>query len=216
MNTIHIFYNGTDYKCPSAQEDIWSNYIDPNNPRLFLACAASWERKGWQVRRISTEYTKGFKFKGHCLRDLKHYPQTNWDLWFELRRLAPCLCVNMNVFNTDLPVSDEVLQSFMLRVQMEGRGISMHQNGWSASCCYVTKPFVEDAIDLIYQVDRGQLAPPKCDLLIDDKILQRYGGRHYTLPWCGFPFVRSDWQTFKLLHFSRSTITRAMDAIPLI
>lgn len=217
---VYIFYNGNDYYAPDNGD--WGNFRYINNPRLFLACANSWQQAGFEPHRITTETIDGFSLTGYLFGSvIRGYSHSYWNIWYKLREQLDdkryAFVVNMNVFAHGIRPY-QIVNNALSMLSQNKEAVALHDNGWSASCMIVTKAFCERAIETINKVDSGELPlPPDVDLMIDDKIIAHYLPMHFLrFPICGFPFIRTDWRKFQMLHFARSITTRSMDSIPVV
>jgi hypothetical protein len=225
--TIHIFYNGFDYSCPLPQDDKWSNYVNSTSPRMFLQTAVSWQRNGWEVRRISSVNVGGinapesFCFKGRLRESLERYPYHYWNLWKLLADMPePCKWVcNMDCYNQDYTPEEAHLD---LRSQQASQGcmsgaVCLHVNRWSNAIFYAGPSFAQRVCDMIEDYDEGHGEPLVTDFVHDELLIRELLQKHYvTVPRCDFGFIKPHWEKAPLINISRSTISRAMATIPVV
>lgn len=206
---ILIHYNGYDFAAPNSQDDVWSNYRNPDSAKMFLVCAESWERAGWQVDRLDTTLTKGFSFSGKLHR-IFEYPLPLWNLWYAARMQAPCWIVTTDVINYGF-TPEQAAQ--LVKLVDDTQGISLTVP-WSNSCFWTSQVFAQGVIDLIYKVDRGERELPKCNIITDEAIIRE----SQMVSKCCVKYVmnariETQWQYSQLLHFPRSGLVRAIDSI---
>lgn len=227
--TVHIFYNGFDYTCPLPQDDYWSNYHNSTSPRMFLQTAISWQRNGWQVKRISSENwlgTSGFLFQGRLLDSIHHYGYPYWNLWAMLASMPSderLLVVNMDCYNQDYTPEQYRIDCNI--AGLEYKAISFHVNRWSNACMSVTANFAEYACKAFRDYDNGFYAGissktvPQivADWVSDEMIIREHlQDRYMSVPRCDFGFIKPRWEQAPLVNISRSVISRAMASIPVV
>lgn len=213
---VLIFYNGQDFSAPDSQSDCWSNYKNENSPRMFLAAAASWQRLGWQVERVSTVGLQGgFNFTGVLKRDLDRYPIEFWNVWHVWLKHAPCFVANMDVFNQSF---DYCSPQYAPNNPGLKRSMSLHVNGWTASVGYVTEEYCWRVIEMIDKADRklDHINASRCPMFCDDWLVRMFYPPEVAWPICDFAHIKKRTEPAQLLQFPRSTILRSIETIPVV
>lgn len=211
---VYIHYNARDFIAPNGQNDRWNNYTNPDSAKMFLVCAESWKRQGFEPVRLNSFGVSGFHFNGELKRIQVHdnmtgktdfeYPLEFWNVWFQLRKLAPCLFVTIDVINFGLKEREMKL---VCHLTFESALTFNKTPNWSNSCCYVSREFCDWAIDTIYKVDSGKLAMPRCIITTDEAIMRENLTFQHRVYTCYH-------ESGNLIHYHRSMLANALDLHP--
>lgn len=210
---VYIHYNALDFGAPTGATDRWHNYTNPDSAKMFLVCAESWRRQGFEPIRLNSHGVTGFRFKG-ALNCAFEYPLEFWNIWFQLLKLAPCFFTSIDVINygfSNHECERLCLNQYAVRAY-PGNMYSLSFNAtenWTNACCFVTKEFCENAIDLCYQVDSGKLPIPGCVVTTDEAILRE--NRDKLGPHLIYTCYHS---RSHLVHYHRSMLVNALDLHP--
>lgn len=216
---VYIHYNARDFLAPNPQDDRWHNYSNPDSAKMFCVCADSWNQGGFQPVRLDSSQVDGFKFKGklipHANTFGKCYPLEFWNVWFLLKKLAPCLWVTTDVINWRMTTFDMMRHIEIAQRIWRSKQIPIcwnAQNVWTNSCSYVTPEFCQYVIDTCIGVDAGRLPLPQCELVSDESILRETINRfeHEVFPSVGISAVNL-FPGAPLIHYPRSSLTRGID-----
>lgn len=226
---IYIQYNTVDFWNIGRKRvsDKWPYYGEIAQAKIFILCAASWERHGWEVTRIDTDRVKyGFQFRGAMARCM--IPPRYWDVWKVWATLAPCWVAQADVLNLGFrpPAPDTAaMPEFNLR---DGEIFTFQplDTDWPWGCLfYVTPAFCENMCQIITAVDLGLLPDPALDMQrgenwCDEYLIKTHLSEHvrrYPLPDpCGcpthvsFPHWRLDAPKAPLLTIMGTQIERVI------
>lgn len=214
---IHIWFNGDGVEIPANND--WEKFVAVDELRTFLICAESWQRAGWDVRRLTTtpyDYpVTPFQSTGRCAEQMYWYKPEYWQFVAKAKAVASaginwfCSYDVLNINFTpeyipplDIPVSGSVFYNF----QQEHFSLSL----WGA-----TKLWIERAEGILVGYDQRQLPEIRASYISDERILREYGihaGEIQNFACQKFACNPGD---EPLIHFSRSTLGRMYKAIPL-
>lgn len=222
MNTIHIFYNGTD--TVFGENNDWEKFRNPDSVRLFLACAESWRRNGWEVRRVSTVDRDVFTpliFAGRIAKEGRWYPAPFWQF------IAKAVSLPLTGHNYDGTCDEFVFGTYDvfnygLSPYQIGCGSSFDEAGcvsyqrdhFSMSLIRCNRRWLARALEILKDYDNGKLPRIPGKYVSDETILRAYA--QYSLcPIQAFP-VHPTAHECPLIHFGRSSLHGAFEKIPCV
>lgn len=209
---IYIHYNGHDFFAPKGEDDVWTNYRNPDSAKMFLVCADSWERNGWTPVRLDTSNIKGFEFSGACVPLLEHWPLPMWNTWFMLRELAPCMFCTIDTINNGLGVENPIISHDYLA---HDHCVSYSSN-FTMHAFYCGQDFPSLVIDTIYRADRGELPLPQTMHVSDEQIIRQHlSEKFYFIPRMKFSRINKD-DNSMLTIYPRSILARALYSISVL
>jgi hypothetical protein len=209
--TVHIFFNGTGVRLPERNE--WEKFGEVDALRLFLVCADSWRRHGWDVRRLST--VQGDYPATHFLEEGRVQTQFHWyaeELWQFVAKAKSVAVDGPNVFCTMDVINAGVIPAAIRLLDLSLFACYSFQAEHSSLSCFVcTRDWLDWAENILLRYDRSELGLIPGDYVSDEAILRTY-----------LPSKIVPWQKFacnpgpeKLIHFSRSSLARLYSATPL-
>ncbi|MCI0554491.1 MAG: hypothetical protein L0287_26380 [Anaerolineae bacterium] len=206
---VYIFYNNDEFH--AAKDNAWEKFKGVDTARLFLACAESWRRNGWNPVRISTKEATEFDvFTGQITKSFHWYPQSYWRFIPHIRErfkdaYNPQMFTTIDVFNYGF--------SPLIAEGLSGSGcISFQREHFSMSTILCNRQWRADALNCLIRYDRGELPALNHEYVSDETILREYGS-YEIFPIQSFPISPSAMSS-SLLHYARSAVSRAIDNIP--
>ncbi len=218
--TIHIHYNASDFSAPDGENDYWRNYLNPDSAKMFLVCAESWLRHGWQVKRLVSPTHTGFVFldklkqvKGNIhsnyVDKALQYPIEFWNWWFVVHKF--CDSKGMFICTTDCINNGFTPEKAVFKLSARISDNVSFGKDWTNTCCYVTTQSAREAIQACYSVDTGRLSMPEIMAVSDESIFRKHG--HWQgMDLLATPFLDKGWEEKLLLHYSRSMLVRGINA----
>ncbi len=215
---IHLFFNGNECAFPS--DNAWEKFEGLDTARLFLVAAKTWERAGWEVRRLSSDHAPDpirFHPQGACRASFTWYPEVFWQFIPACQGVATAspetkwhwfACIDvLNLGSkgrfwaaTHETNAESVRQEF----------ISFQKEHFSLSLFAATARGLKNARTVIEDYDRGALTRLDRAYVSDETILRNY------LPHRPCIDLRFPWDSedCNLLHYARSTVARLYEKIP--
>lgn len=224
MKTIHLFFNGREANFPESND--WEKMGSFDTVRLFLACAESWQRWGWEVKRLTTgpvfdissdtqavDYTP-LKFSGRIAKEGNWFPADNWQLMAKAATLQPndqgeIWIASLDVFNWRFIPSRE--SQFKLEHTATGC-VSFQKEHFSLSCFCATPEWFAAACVILLDYDSGKLPRIPGKYTSDETILRTYA-KHVVRPLQCFA-GDANASDFPLVHYARPLIPRVYQTIP--
>ncbi len=205
VKNVYIFYNVDEFH--AAKDNAWEKFKGIDTARLFLACAESWRRNGWNPVRISTkEAAECDVFTGQITKSFHWYPQSYW-------RFIPYICDRFNheagsqMFTT-IDVINYGFSPMMVDALPGADCISFQKEHFSMSTILCNRHWRATALNCLTMYDRGRLPALDRDYVSDETILGVYGA-YDTHPVQNFPINESA-ERSPLIHYARSTVSRAI------
>lgn len=234
MKTIHLFFNGREAQFPENND--WEKFDGHDAVRLFLTCAESWRRQGWNVKRLTTakvvgtaDYPDGTsaptfeydfpaqEFTGRIATEGKWYPADNWQLCAKCATLEPdengeIWIGSFDVFNWGF--TGQGIDGWSQTVFDNWGCVSFQREHFSMACFVATPEWFVTACELLKFYDMGKMPRIPGKYTSDETILRKYA--EYTLyPQQSFPLT-TDQHLYPLTHYARSTIRGAYEGIDVI
>lgn len=216
---VFIFYNGEEAIFP--KDNAWEKFERTDTVRMFLACAESWRRAGWTPIRLHTQGVAPINWKlgGRVEKSWRWYPEPFWQFWAK----AKILRETMLTFTT----LDVINYGFSPHVATDGAWfeeppprlpfcVNYQRDHFSLSTFTCTPGWIAHAIEVLHAYDEERLPAIERDYVSDETILRTYAKHCVTHPLQAFPMPGADWQRNSLLHFARSTLAVAYEAIPTV
>lgn len=202
-NKIYMFYNGEELPAP-GHHDLWSNFTNPDAVKMAIVSTALWEKREWEVERVTTTPTNGFKFSGRLVEPVTRYPYSRWNLWFRLKDLAPCWFTTTDIINNGFHPE---------RSDVEPKPLSVAK-GFTTACMFVTREYCEQAIETVRNYDDGKFPALTADLVSDETILRYYGPKILTPDLMSHALAETNWQSKPLWHVPRSVLQHYANQYP--
>jgi hypothetical protein len=213
---VNIFFNGDE--CFFPGDAAWEKFLGLDTARLFLVCAESWERNGWDVRRLSTlggEYTRTpFDYKnGKCSDSFHWYPAEFWQFIAKAKHVAAKDKTRLHWFATidiiNLGFRGDLAEGFRDSKTQDCVKLNLQREHDSLGCFAADFAWLEYAESVLLSYDAGRLAALDREYVSDETILREYA-RHGRVNTDAMSFAcNTEKDTFKLLHFSRSAVRPA-------
>ena len=221
MKTVHIFYNGNEANFPTDND--WEKFTGQDSVRLFLLTCETWRRAGWNVKRLQTvssfekdETYERQDFRGRIAREGKWYPWPNWQFIAKARTLQPDDDGEIWFSTYDVPNFGYYPSrgSVFDLWDEERTGCVSFQRGHFSLACFVASPFwLTVASQILANYDAEKLPRIPGKYTSDETILRNYAEYAMT-PLQSFPL--SDYRSFPLIHYARSTLKGAYEEIPVV
>lgn len=212
MSVINIWFNGWGVELPPGNE--WEKFKGADSVRLFLACADSWKRNGWQVNRLRTDQgdfaPTVFEAGGRCEKSFHWYPPSCWQFIAKARAIAErdpgrahwFACVD--VFNTAFPSQK--------RTPAKG-GWTFQREHFSLALFCASADWLKGAEETLQRYDTGDLPEIHRAHVSDETILREYyAHRSDNLGLLAFA-LDPERELFPLVHYARSTLAREFEKV---
>lgn len=229
--TVHIWFNGGEVILP--KDNGWEKFGDIDALRTFLICAESWQRNGWEVKRLSTLPVGNEKFDPISARfnyslTPFHYPefgpsrgyagrvnkQFHWykpEMWQYLAKLKSLCESGKDIMTASMDVINFGFTPGDVPQVYGGEMLYFQPEHFSLSSFVTTWPWLNRAEEIVMEYDRGELPEIRADYISDERILREYGtGRSHAVQ----KFACNPGPA-PLIHFARSTLARIFHEIPL-
>lgn len=218
---IHIFYSGDELSgIPAANE--WEKFEGQDTVRLFLFAAEQWRLNGWEPFRLSTSADEPLQFSplrfspgGRIDAHGGWYPWGRWQFLAAIREITKQRPNDWHFFST-LDVFNILFSPDDAFALIPGFSacVSFQRDHFSMSCIACRHAWVESAIDILHRYDIGELPFIGGNYVSDETIIRTYA-KYDLAPVQAFPLGDYRESNPRLLHYARSTISRAFEAIPL-
>lgn len=213
MKTVHIFYNGEGLHFP--QGNAWEKFKGLDSVRTFEICAESWERYGWEVKRLSTLENDfnptPFLPDGECSKSFHWYPTDYWQFIAKAKQVAEKKgravfatidIINHGFWTQNCPVPWKDAQC-----------LSFQREHFSLGAFCADYYWLLMAEKILLRYDQGKLPVIRGgEYVSDETILREY------LPgelWPVMTFANNtERQSYPLCHHSRSSVASVYERIP--
>ena len=211
-STVNIYFNGDGVEFPPG--NAWGGFKGLNDARLFQVAANSWERNGWNVRRMVTP--EKAPYKGEIIKQYHWYKETYWNFISQCEKISRDgdklhVFATMDIINQTLYLPESFFDTHLTLPHF----INFQREHFSLGAFAANNLFFKQALICLQKFDEGKIKA-RGDLISDESLLREHLGQTpyiVNLPFMTFASNVTK-HVHSLLHFARSTVAFDYKRIP--